>query len=220
MAPAFVAASRFGTCALAAFTCAIRSAVAIRKLHGTSSRMMPSCLLSRNIWPSGPSQKRRSTRSARRLALRGLLFVDDLEKVFRRALVIQENPVNRILSTHWQVVSTDVEDLTAGVVTEEQQVRQLRNFRASVDETSDGCRVRLKQRIELAVLNDRICDLGILAPVRQFDATRSPCNELEAPSQIFQPRLAPALTGLISSTVFCPISDMNMLRFFGSQKRR
>ena len=38
---------------------------------------------------------------------------------------------------------------------------------------------------------------------------------LKLPSQSFQPRLAPAVTGLISSTMFWPMSATNMLPFFG-----
>src|SRR6185295_16443236 len=96
-------------------------------------------------------------------SLRHIFFFDDLEEGFRRSVVIQKNAPDRILSTLWKIIRVHVENLAAGVVAEDEEVVELWNSRIAINQAADRCRTRLKQRIQLAVFDDRICDLGILA---------------------------------------------------------
>src|SRR6185369_5596357 len=70
-----------------------------------------------------------------RLALRRVLLLNQLEQRLRRALVVEQDAADRILAPFGQVVRADVEDLTAGIVAEDQLVLKLfhRAFAIGVD---------------------------------------------------------------------------------------
>ena len=180
--------------------------------QGTSNRIIPSRLFSTNICPCGPTAEAQVGARRRRLALRRVLLLNQLEQRLRRALVVEQDPPNRILSA-----------VRAGCR------RRRRRSRRS------GCRRRSACSCScwIAVVAVDV-DAGDRRPAAAADrcdrtrrSDRSPprrCagssgpdfarrRSVKLPSHMFQPRLAPAVTRLIFSTMFWPMSATNMLPF-------
>ena len=68
----------------------------------------------------------------RRFALCDHFLLDELEKGFRSALILKQNPANGVLSPVGQMVSIHIEDLATGIVTKDQLVGELGNGRLSI----------------------------------------------------------------------------------------
>jgi len=68
----------------------------------------------------------------RHLALRDVLLLDELQQRFCRALVVEQNPADRVLPALGKIVGVDIEDFTARVVAEQHLVRQLADRCAAI----------------------------------------------------------------------------------------
>ena len=141
--------------------------------------MTPSRLLSRNTCPSGPVPKRRFCAGRRLSSLGDDLFLNHLQERLRLAVVAEQHAPHRVLAPGGQIVGGDVEDLAARAVTEEQQIRKLRDRTVAVDDHAGGGGAALQQRVELAVLDHRVVEAGLSAGVDQADGPAA--EEAEAP---------------------------------------
>ena len=81
----------------------------------------------------------------------------------------EEDPADRILSPGGKLVDLDVEDLTTGVVAEQQQVGQCRDCVVAVDHDTGRGRAPLQQGVQLSVLGDRIRESGLASRIDQAD---------------------------------------------------
>src|SRR5688572_24854389 len=112
------------------------------------------------------------------LPLLVVLFFDQLEQRLRHTVIVEQDPADGTLSAARQFVGAEIKYLSARVIAEEDEIRQLRNLGAAVDVHAGDGGARLKKRVELPVLHDRVRDFRIAALIRKTHFVSA--DELEA----------------------------------------
>ena len=151
--------------------------------------MTPSRLLRMKISPFGPSPKRRSARVDGVLPCATFFSLISCSSVFVCPLSLKRIRRIALLTAVRQLVGADVEHFTARVVAEDQQIRELRDLLPPVHDAHRNRRLRLQQRIELAVFDDGKRHLRIAA--RVFKADRLPADEAVAAFPLVPPEIRP-----------------------------
>src|SRR5262245_46969393 len=122
------------------------------------------------VWPFSETKIRSRCGLA---ALRGVLVLDHLQIRLRCTAIVEQDSPDGILTTFRKIVRVDVEDLAAGVVAKDQEIAQLGNSIAAIDQSTDRGRVVLQQRIQLTELDDRIRNLGVTSRSGRVYSCRS-----------------------------------------------
>jgi len=94
-------------------------------------------------------------------ALFAILILNQFKQSLGFAIVIEQNPADSILSALREIIRIEVKDFSAGQVTEQDAVPQLRNRVVPVNDQTDGGRLGLEERVQLPVFRDGIGNGGI-----------------------------------------------------------
>src|SRR5262249_24282941 len=82
-----------------------------------------------------------------------------------------------------QSVGIYVENFAAGIVAENKEICQLSNTCATVDQTTDDCRIGLQQWVGLIILHNGKCDFGICSRLGYVDGIRPARDESRAANE-------------------------------------
>ena len=138
-------------------------------LSGNKQTDSPVAFVGKEYLPIGSFGETQVGPVCRCLALRRVLFLDDLKECLCRAIVVQQDPANGVLSAFGQIVGTDIEDFAARVIAENEQVRQLRNFGAPIHKSANcSLASARKQGVRLTIFDDRIRDFRIRPRTGRF----------------------------------------------------
>ena len=152
-------------------------------------------------------------RLRRRLfSLLRVLVLHELEQRLCFAILVEQNPPYRVLSSLGQLVGLDVEHFSARVVAEDHEILQRSNRALPVDGAADDGGTPVEERIDVAVFDDGYV---ISAAAR----SRCRCCRCRTDSwlQTFHPRFAPAVTGSISDEALADV-EKNIWRVSNPRK--